>query len=183
MNALALATCGLITRKGTYTMAQEVKKAFVELIDRLKASEEETGTGTLGLLAGVQLIEGPTEQSFADQDMPVIIYEILDGGLVEDTHFPDQARAKMTVMLTIMTLAENGYYNDSKTGILDLYEKIQDVIDQNIDGVLDLTGAGNWGPIPPQYKVGGVERDGLIYTYLVEVTIQTARYRRGSLQS
>jgi|WetSurMetagenome_2_1015567.scaffolds.fasta_scaffold02369_10 hypothetical protein len=164
-------------------MSYEIKNAFKELVDRLLASEAETGTGVPGLLAGVQLIEGPVEQSFADQDMPVIVYEMLDGGAAEDTHFPDQARAKMTVMLTIMTLAENGYYNTAKTGILDLYEKIQDVIDRNTSGTLDLTGAGKWGPMPPQYKVGGVERDGLIYTYLVEVTIQTARYRRGSLQS
>jgi hypothetical protein len=163
-------------------MAQEIKAAFKELVDRLEAANNATGTGDYGLLEGVQLVEGPSEQVFNDSDLPVIVYEILDGGFAEDSHFPDRARSKMTVLLTIMTKVENGYYNDAKEGIIDLYEKVMDVIDKNTTGTLDLTGADNWGPIPPQYKIGGFERDGLINTYLVEVEIQTARYGRGGLQ-
>jgi phosphatidylethanolamine-binding protein (PEBP) family uncharacterized protein len=58
------------------------------------------------------------------------------------------------------------------------------VLDKNLTtGLTDLTGAGYWGPIPPQYKVGAFERSGLINTYLIEAEFQTVRYGRGSLRT
>lgn len=162
-------------------MARELMAAYKELVDRLKASEEETGTGSAGLLAGVQLVEGPVEQVFSDENLPVIVYEIMSGGDAEDAAFPRCAREKMTVLLTISTHVDKGYYNDNKDGIIDLYEKIMTVIDGY--PTIDLTGATHWGPVTPQYRVGGFDRDGLRYCYLVEVDIQTARYQRGALQS
>lgn len=164
-------------------MANEIKNAFKEIVDRLQASEEETGTGTPGQLAGVTLVEGPTEQTFAQQDLPVVIYEMLDGGFAEDTHFPDRARSKFTVLFTVMTDAAKGYYSTDGLGILDLYEKIMTVIDvSRTTGLVDLTGAGYWGPVSPQFKVGGFERDGLVNTYLIEAEFQTVRYGRGALR-
>jgi hypothetical protein len=182
MNALSLATNGLITNKGTYKVAQEIKNAFAEVIARLKASEEDTGTGYPGLLSGVMLVEGPTEQTFAQQDLPVIVYEILEGGFTEDAAFPDRARSKFTVLFTIMTDAQYGYYSDEGLGIIDLYEKLMTVLDCDISGNRDLTGAGYWGPITAQYRIGGFERSGLINTYLLEAEFQTIRYGRGTLR-
>jgi hypothetical protein len=153
-------------------MSQEITNAFQALVDRLDDV----------LLEGVKLVEGPTEQAFGDEDLPAIIYEMLDGGFAEDTHFPKSARAQMTVLLTVMTKAEYGYTNNNGFGILDLYEKVMDAIDRG-DSATDLTGGGKWGPIPPQYKVGGFERSGLLTTYLIEVKIQSNRYERGALRS
>jgi hypothetical protein len=180
MNALGLATSGLLTRKGTATVARDVKNAFKELIDRLETSANETGTGDYGLLEGVTLVEGPVSETFADENLPLVIYEILDGGIIEDAAFPNCVRASLTVLLTVMTHVDNGYFNDAKTGIIDLYEKLMTVIDGST--YIKLTGGGNWGPKPPQYKVGGFERDGLRYCYLVEVSLQSARYQKGTLQ-
>lgn len=157
-------------------MAFEIKKAFAEVVTRLEDACNATGTGTYGILEGALLVEGPIEQSFTHEQMPVIIYELLNGGFVEDAAFPRCAREKMIILITVMTLAENGYYTSNRDGILDLYEKIMDVIDGS-----DLTGGGNWGPYSPQYRVGGVERSGLNYTFLIEVEIQTNRYQRGGL--
>ena len=153
-------------------MARELMAAFKEFVSRLE--------GATVLLSGVKIVEGPVEQVFCDKDLPVIVYEILNGGDSEDAAFPRCARTKMTVMLTIMTAVKNGYYSNDKNGILDLYEKVMTVIDGY--PTIDLTGATHWGPVTPQYRVGGFERDGLRYCYLVEVDIQTAHYQRGALQ-
>jgi len=161
-------------------MAREIKAAFEEVVSRLEAANNATGTGDYGLLEGVTLIEGPTEQTFEDADLPIVIYEILSGGAAEDSHFPDRMRGKMTILLTVMTHVDNGYYNANKTGIIDFYEKIMTVIDGA--SITDITGNGHWGPMPPQYEIGGFERDGLRYVYLIEVEIQTARYGKGDLQ-
>jgi hypothetical protein len=161
-------------------MAREIKAAYKELVDRLEVAANETGTGDYGLLEGVKLVEGPTEETFGDEDLPLVIYEILNGGFPEDAAFPKCARAKMTVLLTVSTLATNGYYNDTKTGIIDLYEKLMTVIDGH--PVCDLTGSNHWGPISPQYRVGEFERDGLRYCFLIEVELQSIRYQRGTLQ-
>jgi hypothetical protein len=157
-------------------MAQEIKGAFKELVDRLEAA-----CVTDQILEGVKLVEGPTEQVFTDEDLPVLIYEVLEGGFAEDSHFPNQMRAKMTVLLTMMVHESKGYYNDDKTGMIDYYEKIMSVIDGDL--TTELTGSDHWGPIPPQYRVGGFERNGLQNTYLIEVELQTIRYSKGALQT
>ena len=164
-------------------MAQEIRNAFVEMVERLTTSADSTGTGDYGLLEGVHLVEGPTEETFNQSQLPVVVYEILDGGFAEDACFPKGARSKFTVLLTVMTDVSKGYTSVDELGIIDLYEKIMTVLDQNTSKVTDLTGAGAWGPIPPQYKVGGFERSGMINTYLIEVEFQTVRYERGSLRS
>ena len=152
-------------------MAREIVDAFKEVVTRLKAANIQGG-----ILEQVKLVEGPTEESFAKEDLPVVIYEILHGGEAEDVGFPDCARAKLTVMLTVMVSVDEGYQSDERSGMLDYYEKIMTVIDGS-----DLSGSGNWGPVTPRYRVGGFERDGLMNTYLIEVEIQTNRYRRGAL--
>lgn len=164
-------------------MANEIKNAFVEIVNRLDNACDTTGTGDYGTLEGALLVEGPTEQTFTDSQMPVIIYEILDGGFAEDAAFPDRARYKFTVLFTVMTKAISGYYDDDGEGIIDYLEKIMTVIDKNTSDTVDLGGAGTWGPETPQYKVGGFERNGLINTFLIEATFQTKRFGRGTLRS
>jgi len=163
-------------------MATEIKTAFEEIVNRLEAACDTTGTGDYGALEGVLLVEGPTEDSYQQSQLPVIIYEILEGGNAEDTHFPNQARYKFTVLFTIMTDAQYGYYNDNGWGIIDVLEKLMTVIDENTSGTLDLGGNSCWGPIAPQYRIGGFERSGLINTYLLEAEFQTNRYTRGGLR-
>lgn len=82
-------------------------------------------------------------------------------------------------MLTVMTHADNGYYNDQKSGIIDYLEKVMTVIDGY--PTLDLGGSGNWGEITPKYRVGRFERDGLTYTYLIEVRLRSNEYKKGAL--
>jgi hypothetical protein len=153
-------------------MAQEIKNAFKEIVDRLEAANEG------GILVEVKLVEGPTEETFVHADLPVVIYEILSAGFVEDACFPRGARAKFTVLFTIMTDVSEGYYSDEGLGIVDLYEKIMTVIDGS-----DLTGAGHWGSVTPQCRAGGFERDGLINTFLIEAEFQTPKYTRGTLRT
>jgi len=154
-------------------MAQEIMAAFKEVITRIQDAETT-------LFDGIKLVEGPTEDVLEDRDLPIIIYELLNGGDVEDAAFPRCARAKITVLFTIMCAVSKGYYNDDKDGIIDLYEKLMTVIDGY--PTVDLTGATHWGPVTPQYRVGGFERDGMRYSFLVEADIQTAKYHRGALQ-
>jgi len=156
-------------------MAQEVVKAFKEVVDRLKDANVEGQ-----LLERVELMEGPLEESIGDKNLPVVIYELLSIRMI-DVCFPAGVRASLTVLITVVTDAACGYYNDERAGIIDLYEKIQDVI--NGSPTLDLAGSGNWGPTTPEFRTGGFERDGLANNYLIEIDIESNRFTKGSLQS
>lgn len=155
-------------------MAQEIVKAFKELVDRLKEANIEGG-----LLDQVTLIEGPTEITIADKDLPVIIYEILDGGAIDEDGFPRCVRGRMTVQLTVMTHKNGSYYNDERNGILDYYEKVMTVIDGTT--AIELKGNNNWGPIVPKYRIGRFDVSGLKYEYLIEVDLQSKDYPKGAL--
>lgn len=159
-------------------MATEIKNAFKEIVDRLEHARDGS------LLNGVKLVEGPTNQEFYKSDLPAVVYEILDGGFSEDAAFPARARNKFTVLFTVMTDTEKGYYSDDEQGIIDLFERIMTALDvSRTTGLVDLKGADNWGPIAPQYRIGSFEKSELMYQYLIEAEFQTKRYGRGELRS
>lgn len=155
-------------------MAQEIVKTFKELVDRLKASNVEGK-----LLERATLYEGPIEEVISDENLPAIIYEISNGGIVSDEGFPRCARAEMTARITVITATDCGYYNDEKVAILDLYEKIMNVIDG--EDTVDLTGGNNWGPNTPDFRVAGLFRDGFKFVCEIEIDLQSAKYNRGEL--
>lgn len=172
-----LATHGLfddVTGREVTGMAQEVVKTFKELVDRLEAANTVGGN-----LEHILLIKGPTEKVITDESLPCVIYEMLDGGHTEDACFPRKVRYKLTALLTVMTLAADGYYNDAQTGIIDYLEKIMNTIDGST--AADLKGNGNWGAFAPQYRVNNLTRDGLKYTYYIQIELQSNRYVKGAL--
>lgn len=154
-------------------MAQEVVKTFKELVDRLKAANVPGG-----IFEHVKLIEGPTEVMISDNDLPCIIYEILRGGFSANVCFPKGVRFTLTVLLTVMTHASSGYFDDERAGIIDYCEKIMSVVDGT--GAGSLTGNNNW-TATPQYRIGSPFVDGLKYTYPVEIELESARYTKGEL--
>lgn len=155
-------------------MAREVVNTFKALVDRLKAANIQGG-----LLDQVKLIEGPAEISIVDKDLPAIIYEILDGGVINEDCFPRGVRANMTALLTVMTHKNAGYYNDERSGILDYYEKVMTVVDGTT--AIELKGDGNWGPDVPGYRIGRFDGNSFKYEYAIEIDLQSNKYTKGGL--
>lgn len=157
-------------------MAREISNAWGEVVSRLKTANVDGG-----LLAHVKLIEAPVEQTIEQAELPVIVYEILNGGTTEMACFPAGMKCNLTILFTVLVHTENGYFNDERNGIVDYHEKVMTVLDGF--PTLDLTGSGNWGSKPPVYRVGTPERDNMQLKYLIEMDIETKKYMAGSLQS
>lgn len=155
-------------------MSQEIVKTFKELVTRLKNANIQGQ-----LLERVKLIEGPEENTISDEDLPVIRYRLSNIGPIETAGFEKCVRALVTVELEVMTSADDGYYNDQRSGCLDYYEKILNVVDGNTAG--SLSGDGSWGPEAPKYRQFPVERDGLKYQYSMEIELQSKKYQKGAL--
>jgi hypothetical protein len=157
-------------------MANEIVAVFKEFVERLEKSNIQGK-----LLDEVTLVEGPVEETFGEIDLPAIIYELKIGGDSLTAGFPKCERTDMTVILTVMTNVEDGYYSNEKLGMLDIYEKIMDVV--HGEDTVDVTGNNKWGERPPVFRFGNFERDSLVNQFLVEIDFRTNRYNKGELTS
>jgi hypothetical protein len=153
-------------------MSQEIVNTFKELVDRLKKENVQNGK-----LQNVFLIEGPEQEVLERRDLPAIIYELISSGVQTETCLGGWAKSEFAVLLTIHTKVANGYYNDEKTGILNLYESILNTIDI---GGASLNGDGNWLD-SPKYRLVGIEKTNLCYVYEVEILLASNKYKRGLL--
>lgn len=154
-------------------MANEIVKSIKEVVDRLKAENVMEGK-----LQNVTLVEGPEDDVLENATLPVVVWELADTGLIAEKCLGAHAVSSIGMILTCHTRVDNGYYTDEKTGIIDIYEKLLDVIDGG--GGVRLNGDGNW-LLSPSYRMVMIEKTKLAYIYEIEVTITSVKYRRGAL--
>ena len=146
--------------------------AFREFVTRLESANVEGGK-----LEDVTLLEGPTNDVLERQSLPAVIYELTSAGSQTEKCLGGIAISEFSVLVSCHTRQENGYYTDAKTGILDLYEAILDVVD---GGGTALNGNGHWIG-HPAYRINSLERTDLDFVYQVEIIFSSSKYTRGEL--
>ena len=155
-------------------MANEIINAFDEIKTRLEAAAESGG-----ILAGVNIIEGPISDIRGDENLPYVQYDLQRTGNLEPTELNGRAFFRFDVLLRCADAKRYGYYNTGKTrGVLWLLEQVKNAI----DGwpTKDLGGSGAWYEAPA-YIADNFEISKLRFLYDLRVTLGTKKFTRGSL--